>query len=99
METNLDKELSAEKEVDLIDLCKKLWAKRKFILKGSAIGLFIGIVVAFSIPKEYTTTVILAPEANSSSGAGGMSVLTAMAGVNLEVLFLKGKCPPSYILI
>ena len=94
METNLDKELSAEKEVDLIDLCKKLWAKRKFILKGSAIGLFIGIVVAFSIPKEYTTTVILAPEANSSSGAGGMGALAAMAGVNLGGALPEGQMSP-----
>lgn len=94
METNLDKELDTEKEIDLIDLGKKLWTKRKFILKGSAIGLFIGIVVAFSIPKEYTTTVILAPEANSSSGAGGMGALAAMAGVNLGGALPEGQMSP-----
>ena len=82
MEANIDK-LNTEKEIDLLDLGKKLWKKRKFILKGSSIGLLIGIVVAFSIPKEYTTTVILAPEANSGNSKGSAGALAAMAGINL----------------
>lgn len=83
METNIDKHLASEKEIDLIDLGKKLWNKRKFILKVSFIGLIFGVVVAFSIPREYTTTVILAPEANSSTSAGSVGALAAMAGFNL----------------
>lgn len=84
MENNIDKQIEVEKEIDLIDLGKQLWVKRKFILKVSLIGLAVGIVIAFSIPKEYKTTVVLAPEANSSVAAGGMGALAAMAGVNLR---------------
>lgn len=76
-------EISVEKEIDFIDLGKKLWLRRKFILKISLVGLIVGIVIAFSIPKEYTTTVILAPEANSSSTTGSVGALAAMAGINL----------------
>lgn len=83
METNIEKVPNQEKEIDLIDLGKKLWVKRKFILKSSFIGLVIGVVIAFSIPKEYTTTVILAPETNSSSSTGSVGALAAMAGLNL----------------
>ncbi|MBF0576532.1 Wzz/FepE/Etk N-terminal domain-containing protein [Dysgonomonas sp. GY617] len=83
METNIEKVSNQEKEIDLIDLGKKLWEKRKFILKGFLIGLLFGVVIAFSIPKEYTSTVILAPEANSSSSAGSVGALAAMAGLNL----------------
>lgn len=83
MGTNIDKEISSEREIDLMDLGKKLWQKRKFILKISLVGLVVGIVVAFSIPKEYTTTVILAPESSSSSNTGSVGALAAMAGLNL----------------
>lgn len=82
MDTNIEKEISSEKEIDLIDLGKKLWIKRKFILKVSLVGLIVGIVVAFSIPKEYTTTVILAPETKGST-TGNAGALAAMAGINL----------------
>lgn len=82
METSIDK-LNTEKEIDLLELVQKLWQKRKFILKGSSIGLLVGIVVAFSIPKEYTTTVILAPESNSGNSKGSAGALAAMAGINL----------------
>ena len=82
---NLDKNITdQEQEIDLIELAKKLWAKRKFIFKACGIALLVGIVVAFSIPKEYTTTVILAPEANKAQGGGNMGALAAMAGINLQ---------------
>ncbi|SHG22607.1 Wzz/FepE/Etk N-terminal domain-containing protein [Dysgonomonas macrotermitis] len=84
MATEIDKNTTEEKEIDLIELGQKLWSKRKFILKISAIGFVLGIIVAFSIPKEYTTIVILAPESSSGSSLGGASALAAMAGINLD---------------
>ena len=81
---NLDKNaIDQEQEIDLIELVKKLWENRKFIFKACGIALLVGIVIAFSIPKEYTTTVTLAPEANNSQ-SGGIGALAAMAGINLQ---------------
>lgn len=76
--------LPEEKEIDLIELAQKVWAGRKLILKACGIALVVGLVVAFSIPKEYTTKVTLAPETSSGkSGLGGMGALAAMAGINI----------------
>lgn len=83
MNTDVNKKDIAETEIDLVHLAKKLWGKRKFILKVSGIGLMIGVIIVFSIPKEYTTTVILAPENTSSSNLGNAGALAAMAGINL----------------
>lgn len=94
MGTNIDKEISSEREIDLIDLGKKLWEKRKFILKISLVGLVVGIVVALSIPKEYTTTVILAPEVNSGNTVGNAGALAAMAGINLGGVIPEGQMSP-----
>ncbi|GAP72887.1 hypothetical protein SAMD00024442_5_1, partial [Candidatus Symbiothrix dinenymphae] len=71
-----------EEEIDLMELVKKFWVQRKFILKVCGIALGVGIVVAISIPKEYITTVILAPE-SSGGGSGSMGALAAITGMNL----------------
>lgn len=71
-------------EIDLLVVFKKIWSKRKFILKVCGIAAAVAIVVALSIPKEYTTKVILAPETSGKSGLGGsMGALASMAGINL----------------
>lgn len=76
---------SSEQEIDLLELLQKLWAGRRLILKWCAVGAVVGLVIAFSIPKEYTTTVKLAPEIqNNKSSLGGLSSLASMAGINLD---------------
>lgn len=80
--TNIDKQDPVE-EIDLIELGKKLWAKRKLLLKVCGIAAVLGVVVAISIPKEYTTEVKLALERSSASGSSGAGALAALAGVNL----------------
>jgi capsular polysaccharide biosynthesis protein len=76
---------NAEQEIDLIELATQLWAERKFLLKCCGVAMVVGLVVAFSIPKEYTTSVKLAPEVSDpSKKLGGLGGLAAMAGVNLN---------------
>ena len=71
-----------EKEIDLLELAAKLWAQRKKLIIWSVCGAIIGLVVAFSIPREYTTNVKLAPEANDSKVSGGsLGALASMAGL------------------
>ena len=73
-----------EKEIDLIELAKKVWSGRKLILKSCGWAVLVGLVVGFSIPKEYTANVTLAPEAAAGrSVSGGLSALAGMAGINL----------------
>lgn len=45
----------------------------------------VGLIIAFSIPKEFTTTVKLAPELlDATSKMSNLSGLAAMAGINLN---------------
>lgn len=76
---------SGEQEIDLIELTQKLWKERKFLFKCCGIATVIGLIVAFSIPKVYMTTVTLAPETTDpSKKMGGLGGLAAMAGVDLN---------------
>jgi Capsule polysaccharide export protein len=72
-----------EQEIDLIELAHKVWDQKKLIFKWCGIAVIVGLVVAFSIPKEYSTSVTLAPETTGKSSMGNMGALAAMAGVNL----------------
>ena len=65
-----------EIEIDLMDLFRKVIGIRKKIYKSAGIGLIIGIIVAVSIPKQYTVEVTLSPEMGNDK-AGGLSGLAA----------------------
>lgn len=74
-----------EQEIDLLELAGKLWKERKLLLKLAGIGAIVGLVIAFSIPKEYTTTIKLVPEIqDGKSGSAGLGALASMAGINLS---------------
>ena len=65
-----------EIEIDLMDLLRKVIGIRKKIYKAAGIGLIIGVIVAISIPKQYTVEVTLSPEMGNNKG-GGLSGLAA----------------------
>ena len=73
-----------EKEIDLLELAYKLWDQKKTILIWAMWGVLAGLIIAFSIPKEYTTTVKLAPEVKASrtNVSGSLGALASMAGIN-----------------
>ena len=65
-----------ELEIDLMELLRKVVGIRKKIYKAAGIGLIIGVIVAISIPKQYTVEVTLSPEMGNDK-AGGLSGLAA----------------------
>ena len=65
-----------EVEIDLMDLLRKVIGIRKKIYKAAGIGLVIGVIVAISIPKQYTVEVTLSPEMGNNK-EGGLSGLAA----------------------
>ena len=65
-----------EIEIDLMDILRKIVGIRKAIYKAAGIGLIIGIIIAISIPKQYTVEVTLSPEMGTSK-EGGLSGLAA----------------------
>lgn len=72
------------KEIDIVGLLLLLWGKRKRIIINCFIGGVLAIIVAFSIPKQYTSTVVMAPEfSTGSSMSGGLGALASMAGFDL----------------
>ena len=70
-----------EKEIDLLEMAITLWRSRKKLMIWSVCGAVIGLIIAFSIPKEYSVSVKLAPESNDSKSSGGLGALASIAGL------------------
>lgn len=66
-----------EQEIDLMDLLRKVIAIRKTLYKAVGIGLVVGMIIAFSIPRQYTVSVTLAPEMGSDSKSSGLASMAA----------------------
>ncbi len=76
-QTNQD---AKEQEIDLLELFGKLWIQKKKIVKTMGYATLIGLVVAFSIPKEYTVSVTLSPESGKATG-GSLAGMASMLGL------------------
>lgn len=71
-------------QIDLLAVARKIWSGRRLVLRWCAVAAAVGLVVGFSIPKEYATVTVLAPETSSGKGAlGSLSSLASLAGINM----------------
>lgn len=70
-------------EIDIMELLRKLFKEWKLILKWVGVAAVAGLVIAFSLPQEFTVNSKLAPEVVSRSGGGSLSSLASLAGINL----------------
>lgn len=60
-----------ELEIDWMEILRKIIAIRKTLYKAAGVGLILGVIIALSIPKQYTVTVTLSPEMGSDAKASG----------------------------
>ncbi|MCU1316982.1 MAG: hypothetical protein JWN63_2304 [Candidatus Acidoferrum typicum] len=61
-----------------------LWGRRRFFLRATAIGLLVSTLLAFLIPKQYkSTTQLMPPDTQSTSGMAMMAAMAAKAGGGL----------------
>jgi uncharacterized protein involved in exopolysaccharide biosynthesis len=58
-----------------------LWERRRFVLRASAVGLLASTLVAFLIPKSYTSTAQLMPPDTQSTSALAMMAAKASGGL------------------
>ena len=73
------------KQIDVVEVLRLLikdW--RKLCVFAVAFGV-IGLVFAFTTPKTYKSTVMLAPEESGQGFSGSISSLASMVGMNLKI--------------
>lgn len=82
-------------EIDWVALARRLGKERRFLLKTVLASVVLALIVAFSLPKEYTTTVKLAPEAESvSRSMQSLGGLAAIAGIDMNASHTSDALSP-----
>lgn len=66
-----------ELEIDWMEILRKIIAIRKTLYKAAGVGVVLGIIIALSIPKQYTVTVTLSPEMGGDKASGGQASLVS----------------------
>lgn len=64
-------------EIDWMGILHKIIDIRKTLYKAAGIGVVLGIIIALSIPKQYTVTVTLSPEMGGDKASGGLASLSS----------------------
>ncbi len=71
-------------EIDLIEVVGRLWCKRIFIVKVTAIFVAIGLLVGIFSAEEFTSECVMVPQTSGVSfSSSGMGSLAQLAGISL----------------
>lgn len=75
---------SENNEINLLEVIKILWLKRKLFYKVLCAAFVVALVIAFSIPKQYSVTVTLAPESvrRTSSSLANMAAMLGLGNLS-----------------
>ena len=88
---------ASEEEIDLIELLKKVYLEKKFILKTSILAALFGVVYAIFQPNEFTSSTTFIPQLSSGVKTGGSSLsgLASLAGINIGSMESSSEFPPT----
>ncbi len=75
--------MEKEDTIDLVDLLRKLWSKRKLILIITGAFMVLGLFVALITPNQYTASCTLVPQMGERRTSSSLGGLAAMAGISL----------------
>ena len=88
---------TSEDEIDIVELLKKVYLEKKFILKTSILAALLGIVYALFQPNVFTSSTTFIPQLSSGVKTGGSSLsgLASLAGFNIGNLESSSEFPPT----
>lgn len=76
-----------KKTINVYHVVSCIKKDKRNIVNYCIIGAIIGVIVAFSIPKIYKTSVTLAPESSNANSLGsGLSSMASLVGLNKNIL-------------
>lgn len=85
-----------DQEIDLVELVKRLWQKRKFIIYVTLVFMLLGLMVALFSPKVFTASCLFVPQSSSKGPSSSMVSLASLAGINLNQMSTESLSPMVY---
>lgn len=77
---NRDKD--KHEEIDLVELMRLLWGRRRFILRVAGAVVFAGLFLALFGEVKYTAGSVIVPQTGKNVPGGNLQGLAAIAGIN-----------------
>ena len=95
--SELKNQYNNEEETDLMEILKKIYLEKRFIIKSSVIAVLIGVLFALNQPNQYTSSTTLIPQLSTDVKAAGSSLsgLASLAGINLGGVEGSSEFPPT----
>ncbi|MEQ9443816.1 MAG: Wzz/FepE/Etk N-terminal domain-containing protein [Cyclobacteriaceae bacterium] len=69
-----------EDEIDLADLLKQIWLRRKTVMIITVSALVLGLFIALVSPEEYSANIVLMPQATPGNSVGSSNLLKQLGG-------------------
>ncbi len=77
------KDKKRHEEIDLVELLHALWARRRFMLKVTAVAVALGLFLALFGEVRYTAGSVVVPQVGKTISGGNLQGLAALAGINI----------------
>lgn len=68
-------------DIDLLELIRKLYQNKYFILKLVCISTILGIIISFSIPSKYCVKITISPETGQTGDNGNLTGMASVLGL------------------
>jgi uncharacterized protein involved in exopolysaccharide biosynthesis len=83
-------------EIDLLELAKTVWNKKRLLVSIVVVFAILGVLVALVSQNEYTAGSTFVPQTSEQGKVGGnLGGLASLAGINLGGLSGGSEVPPS----
>lgn len=83
-------------EIDLLELARTVWNKKRLIVSFIGVFSILGVLVALVLKNEYTASSTFVPQTSEQGKVGGnLGGLASLAGINLGGLAGGSEIPPS----
>ena len=80
-------------EIDLISIIKKVWKKRKIIIKISIFFIIVGVAAALLSPIVYTSSSTFILSSDNDKKASSLGGVASLVGINLDGISDDGGIP------
>ncbi|WP_084555826.1 Wzz/FepE/Etk N-terminal domain-containing protein [Alkaliflexus imshenetskii] len=70
--------------IDLIALLNTFWFERKWIVYAILTGVFLALIITFSMPVRYKAGAVLLPQTDGMASIGQLGSLASLAGVDIN---------------
>lgn len=80
MTKSIQENKNEDLQIDILELINKLWVNKRLFYRMLGLAIIIALIIAFSIPKQYSVMVTLAPESTRKTNSS-LANMAAMMGL------------------